>query len=130
MEYIEFLTRVINEGIVAATLDYTDPNDKERLDGSIAGFNACRNLLPEQLLEVWQKATDEMNSAFAEQKENYWWYRCYQLEVEWVCNVVSAVLVNEGQNALLSWLPTANAAMKAASIIGVNSNPLFNVGSN
>jgi len=130
MDYNEFLTRVINEGIEAATADYTDPSDKERLEGSIAGFDACKNLLPEQLVEVWQKATNDMNTAFHEQQEDYWWYRCFQLEVEWVMNVVSAMLVNEGQNALLSWLPTANGAMKAASIIGVNTNPLGYVGSN
>jgi hypothetical protein len=126
MDYNEFLTRVINEGIEAATADYTDPSDKERLEGSIAGFNACRDKLPEELVAVWQKATNDMNSAL----DNYWWYRCFQLEVEWVCNVVSGMLVNEGQNSLLSWLPTANGMMKAASIIGVNTNPLFYVGSN
>lgn len=119
MDYYEFLNRVIDEGIAAATADYTEESDKERLEGSIAGFNACRNLLPEQLVETWQKANDDMNNAFHEQKENYWWFRCFQLEVEWVINVVSAMLVNEGQDTLLSWLPTANGAMKAASIIGV-----------
>lgn len=119
MDYYEFLNRVIDEGIEAATADYTEESDKERLEGSIAGFNACRNLLPEQLVETWQKATDDMNQAHLEQKENYWWFRCFQAEVEWVLNVVSAMLVNEGQDALLSWLPTVNGMMKAASIVGV-----------
>jgi len=121
MEYNEFLNRVIDEGIQAATADYTDPSDKQRLEGSIAGFNTCRYLLPEQLVATWQKATDEMNQAYMEQKENYWWYCCFQSEVEWVCNVVSAMLVNEGREPLLSWLPTANGMMKAASIIGVTA---------
>lgn len=120
MDYNEFLKRVIDEGIEAATADYTEESDKERLEGSIAGFNACRDKSPEGLVEVWQKASDDMNNAFREQKDNYWWFRCFQLEVEWVCNVVSAMLMNEGYNTpLLSWLPTASAAMKAASIIGV-----------
>ena len=130
MTYNEFLTRIIDEGIAAATADYTDPKDKERLEGSIAGFNACRNLLPEQLVEAWQTATTDVNVAFREQKINYWYYRCFQLEVEWVINVVSAMLINEGQQPLLAWLPTANGAMKAASILGVNTNPLSYVGSN
>ncbi len=130
MTYNEFLTRIIDEGIAAATADYTDPKDKESLDGSIAGFEACRNLLPEQLVEAWQTATTDVNVAFREQKINYWYYRCFQAEVEWVCNVVSAMLVNEGQKPLLSWLPTANGMMKAASILGVNTNPLSYVGSN
>ncbi len=61
-----------------------------------------------------------MNIAFHERKDNYWWFRCYQAEVEWVCNVVSAMLMNEGHiTPLLSWLPTANGYIKVASIIGV-----------
>ena len=63
-----------------------------------------------------------MNNAF-HVKDNYWWFRCFQLEVEWVCNVVSAMLMNEGHHTpLLSWLPTANGAMKAASIVGIAPN--------
>lgn len=130
MTYNEFLTRIIDEGIAAATADYTDPKDKERLEGSIAGFNACRNQLPEQLVETWSEANKKCNDAFFEQRENYWWFRCFQLEVEWVCNVVSAMLVNEGQDPLLAWFPTANGVTKAASILGVNTNPLSYVGSN
>ncbi len=119
MDYYEFLNRVIDEGIAAATADYTEPDDKQRLDGSIAGFNACRNKLPEELVEIWTNAGEIVNKAFGDPEENYWYHRCYQMEVEWVINVVSAMMVNEGQDTLLSWLPTANGMMKAASIIGV-----------
>jgi hypothetical protein len=120
MDYTEFLTRVVDEGIEAATSDYTKESDKQNLEGSIAGFNACRNKSPEELIEVWNEASKKMNEAFGEQKDNYWYFRCFQLEVEWVCNVVSAMLMNEGHTTpLLSWLPTANGAMKAASIVGV-----------
>jgi hypothetical protein len=121
MEYYEFLKRIIDEGIDAAKADYTDPNDKQHLDGSIAGFEACRNKLPEELVQVWTDVSKQVNMAFGDPEENYWYHRCYQLEVEWVINVVSAMLVNEGQDPLLSWLPTANGMMKAASIIGVQS---------
>jgi hypothetical protein len=120
MNYNEFLNRVIEEGIEAVKTDYIKPEDKNCLDGSIAGFEACRDKLPDQLVEIWQKASDDMNDAFHEQEDNYWWFRCYEAEVEWVCNVVTAMLMNEGQTTpLLSWLPTANGMMKAASIIGV-----------
>lgn len=119
MDYYEFLNRVIDEGIAAATADYTEPDDKQRLEGSIAGFNACRNLLPEQLVEIWTGAGKLVNVAFGDPEENYWYHRCFQMEVEWVINVVSAMLINEGQDALLSWLPTVNGMTKAASIIGV-----------
>jgi hypothetical protein len=119
MNYNEFLSRIIDEGIDAAKSDYTDPKDKLRLDGSIAGFEACRGKQPNELVEVWQKANDNMNNAFHEEKNDYWWYRCFQLEVEWVCNVVTAMLMNEGFNEpLLSWLPTTNGVIKAATILG------------
>lgn len=118
MDYYEFLNRIIDEGIAAATADYTDPSDKQRLEGSIAGFNACRNLLPEQLVELWTTSGADANYHISN-VDNYWYYRCFQMEVEWVINVVSAMLVNEGQDPLLAWLPTANGMMKAASIIGI-----------
>jgi len=119
MDYNEFLTRVIDEGIQAATADYTEESDKERLEGSIAGFNACRGMTPEQLVELWTKAGMDVNNAFGDMEKKYWYFRCFQLEVEWVINVVSAILMNEGYKPLLAWLPTANGATKAASIVGV-----------
>jgi len=121
MGYTEFLTKVIDEGIEAAKSDYTEESKKLELEGSIAGFEACRNKSPEELIEVWNEASKKMNDAFGEQRDNYWWFRCFQLEVEWVCNVVSAMLMNQGKySPLLSWLPTVRGAMKAASIVGVN----------
>jgi hypothetical protein len=124
MNYNEFLTRVIDEGIAAATADYTNESDKDQLEGSIAGFNACRDKSPEQLVELWTKAGMDVNNAFGDMEKRYWFFRCYQLEVEWVINVVSAMLMNEGYKPLLAWLPTANGGMKAASILGTQSRLL------
>jgi hypothetical protein len=123
MNYNEFLIRIIDEGIEAAKADYIGESNKNMLEGSIAGFTACKDKTPEELVEVWQKSSDNMNDAFREQKENYWYYRCFQLEVEWVCNVVSAMLMNEGGiTPLLAWLPTANGVRKAATIISIAPN--------
>lgn len=122
MNYEEFLDQAINEGIKAAKSDYTDPKDKDRLDGSIAGFEACRKKNPTDLADVFQKASEDMNKAQIEQKDNYWWYACFQSEVEWICNVVSAMLVSQGHQSLLSYLPTYRGAMKAAEIIGTTQH--------
>lgn len=124
MTYNEFLTRIIDEGITAAIADYTEKSQKQKLEGSIAGFNACRNLSPEKLVDLWHVANADMNNAFLKDTENYWHYRSHQLEVEWVINVISAVMVNEGGIPLLSWLPTVNGMLKASTILGINSNPL------
>lgn len=116
MSYDEFLTEVIDLGIASAKEDYK--NDKpDHLEGSIAGFEACRGKNPNELLEVWKESAEYMNKAFMERATNYWYFRCYQLEVEWVMNGVSAILVNEGQPPLLSWLPTCNAMILADKIL-------------
>ena len=51
MNYNDFLSRVIDDGIAAATADYAD--DEPRRIGAVAGFNACRQKSPEELLELF-----------------------------------------------------------------------------
>jgi hypothetical protein len=116
MTYDAFLTEVIDLGIESARRDYK--NDKhDHLEGSIAGFEACRGKTPLELLEVFQEAKEYANNAMMDRVSNYWYFRCYQLEVEWVMNVVSAILVNEGQPPLLSYHPTCNAMILANKIL-------------
>lgn len=119
MEFDAFLTRVINEGIEGARVSYTSQAQKPKLDGSIAGFEACRGKSVSELkllLEASQTASEDARRG---KERNYWWYRCYESEVEWVCNCVSAALMNSGQPPIIP--PTARGLMKAASILGVNS---------
>jgi hypothetical protein len=52
MNYHEFLERVVDEGIAAAKAYYTRPEQKQKLDGSIAGFEACRGKTPPELKEL------------------------------------------------------------------------------
>jgi len=94
MNYQEFLTKVIDEGIAAARKDYADQKDK--LNGSIAGFEACRDKTPEELKLLLESSQISTKDAYTNQLVNYWWFRCYEAEVEWVCNVVSAMLYNQG----------------------------------
>jgi len=131
MSYNQFLTRVIDEGIEAVKIDYADAENKR--EGSIAGFEACRGLDPTQLGDLFFTASKNMTDYARDHIEldriihdngftmvqDYWWYRCYQSEVEWVCNVVSAMLQNEGTEPILSHLPTARGVFKAAEILGV-----------
>lgn len=49
---------------------------------------------------------------------DYWRQRYKTLQIEWVCNVVSVGLVNNGQPPLLGHLPTARGAVKYAAIVG------------
>jgi hypothetical protein len=124
MNYREFLQKVIDDGVDAAKWDYRGPDQARKLAGSIAGFEACRRKVPIELAELYaeaQKKRYEASLGLLSKKvtnDDYWAARCYELEVEWVCNVVSAMQKNEGQQqAILR--PTARAVMKAAEILGV-----------
>jgi hypothetical protein len=119
MTYSKFLEEVINVGIASAKEDYK--NDKpDHLEGSIAGFEACRGKNPNELIEVWKEAAEYMSKAFNARADNYWYFRCYQLEVEWVMNCVSCLLINNGDQPLLSHLPTCNAMTLVSKIVGVH----------
>jgi len=121
VDYQTFLSRVIDDGIVAVEKDYAGDSPAKSLkrEGAIKGFEECRGKTPEELVELKTQTGAKVNEAYRDQAEDYWYWRCRDAEVEWVCNVVSAMLVNEGRKTLLPYLPTANGAMKAASILGV-----------
>lgn len=121
MEYFDFLKRVIDDGIEAATRDYTESNQLNKLEGSIAGFESCRDKSPEELLEVYKEGAEYVNQSYREKEgvDRYWWFRTYLSEIEWVCNVVSATLVMEEKLPILGWQPTVNGMRKALLILGV-----------
>lgn len=117
--YEEFLTRIIDDGIAAARADYKEKPD--HLEGAIAGFEACRGKTSDEiarLLESSRRVTAEIGRHNASGSP-YWHSRCYELEIEWVANVISAALWNEGKEPLAPHLPTARGVMKAAEILGV-----------
>jgi len=115
--------RVIDEGIEAVRRDYTRADQKEKLEGSVAGFEGCRGLDQNELADLLTTARGWANKRAlrayddAEAGRSYWWHRCFELEVEWVCNVLSAALMNSGLPTIVP--PTARGAMKAAQILGV-----------
>lgn len=121
MDYLAFLGRIVDDGIEAARRDY---GPGQKLDGSVAGFEACRYRRPEQLATVLAGARRDTETAYldtatglGERVGKYWYWRCRELEIEWVCNVVSVALMN--QELLPIVPPTGRAAEKAAEILGV-----------
>jgi hypothetical protein len=120
MDYWEFLERVINEGIEAATADYTKPTDKSRLTGSIEGFEMCRGKTPPELRDLHGQGLKNTGEAYWKHQDNIEEYRRINsqgAEIEWTCNVVSAALMNQGLPVIVP--PTARGVMKAAAILGV-----------
>ena len=118
MRHKAFIARVIDEGTAKAREDYAE--SPQKLEGAVAGFEACRGLSPIELISVLEHAAIETQRAFRDESGDYWRVRCFELEVEWVCNCVSAALVNGGQPPLRSDFPTARGMRKAAMILGVH----------
>jgi hypothetical protein len=116
MDYLEFLTRVIDDGIAGARKDYE--KHPAKLAGAVAGFEACRGRVPADLFELLVEARKRRVAACASGNTlAHGMVRCFEAEVAWVCNVVSAVLMNERRPVIVA--PTARGFMKAATIVGV-----------
>lgn len=116
MDYGSFVARICDDGEAAVREDYADDTDKR--EGSLEGFAVARTAKnPANLFLLLVAANDEAQEAFFRRDEHYWRFRCKAAEIELVCNVVSAALMNEGQQVIIQ--PTARGAMKAAEILGV-----------
>ena len=119
MNLNEVINRIIDDGVVAAKRDYSNPrnpNHPQMQRGAVAGFEACRGLEPEQLLVLWNESRAESDHSRRNSATNYWEHCCFELEVEWVCNCVSAVLYHNGLPSLGPLWPTAKASLKVAEI--------------
>jgi hypothetical protein len=117
VDYLDLLERIINDGIDAAKKDYAA--DSPKLKGSIAGFEACRGKYTLELAIVLEKARKVTVEAYSKRVENYWEIRCFEAEVEWVANCVSASNLNMGFPVIVN--PTARGMMKVAEILGVSN---------
>lgn len=124
MDYQKFLSEVIKGGIKGAKRDYRRVGQKVILKGSIAGFEACRNKNPIELAKLLEESGKKSQGLFrtkfnptTKELNKYWEARGFTLEVEWVCNVVSAMLMNEKKPTIIP--PTARGMIRASEIVGV-----------
>jgi hypothetical protein len=121
INYEEFLERVIEQGIEGARRDYSRPEQELKLAGSVAGFEACRHQTPGQLKTLLH-ASAEFTCIARQAKavedgalEYYWQTRCFEAEVEWVANVVSILLMHQGEEPIVP--PTLNGLQQAMRIL-------------
>lgn len=118
MDFNKILTHIIEQGIEAVKKDYKEGTDK--YNGAIAGFEECRNKTVEELTDLLIKCREETSRAFKREiggiKEGYWFIRCFEAEVEWVCNVLSAILMTNGLPVII--YPTYCGIKQAVKIIG------------
>ncbi len=122
------LDAIIDRGIEAAKRDYAKYPHK--VEGAVAGFDACRNKAPMELLALLQEANNQHQQYYWKSVQNeitieeYWKQTCHMREIEWTCNCVSVLLVNAGQPSPFPPHvgPTANAYAVVARIIGVRAS--------
>lgn len=90
VSFTDFLDAVIKGGITDARETYGDQYPDQ-------GFTACRDKTPAQLRELLREA------------------RCYEAEIGWVCNVVSALLIGTGVEPIVPI--TGSGVTRAIEII-------------
>lgn len=128
MKYEDFLKRLVSQGIEAARRDYggKDRHRDAMLAGSIEGFMECEDLQPDEIADLLQDAGRRTREARTRaelgetKRDDYWRARCRELEIEWVANCVSVILVNDGHEPIIP--PTGRAAMTVARIVGVGED--------
>jgi hypothetical protein len=117
MMYFDALHAIIDDGIEAARLDYGKPHDKLKLDGALLGFEECRGKGPVEMAKLLTVAAERTSEAYRTQAVDYWYWRCRELEIEWVANVVSALLMHQGLPIIAP--VTVRGLRKAMDIVGV-----------
>lgn len=115
--YAQLLDRVISDGILEVRVTYAEPENHHKRDGAIEGFEACREKLPAQIVELWRAANQIKPDG--DDLPAYWRQRYKALQIEWVLNVLSVGLQALHKPPLLSHLPTARAVMKYVEIVGL-----------
>lgn len=117
MDWDKFINQIVDLGIAAAKRDYKRPDQKPLLDGSIAGFEACRDKSVVDLPKILERAAQAQTEAQKYSTTGYLKAKGFYNEVEWVCNVASAALYNQGLPLIMP--PTVRAMQTAAQILGV-----------
>lgn len=124
MTYKDLLDRIISDGIAEVRAAYAAPEDHHKRDGAIEGFEACRGKSPTDLVAMWSEAEKYEEQLVRGDAKDYWRQRYKSLQLEFVLNVVSVGLVNDGRPPLLAHLPTARGATRYAAIVGVREKAL------
>lgn len=116
MEYLTFLDKVIETGMEAARADYAKPDDRHKLRGALDGFEACRGKSPPEIAVLLGEARAQELKAYGDDLDRYWELVCRAREIEWVANVLSALLMSSGQDVIVQ--PTCRGVLHAHRLLG------------
>lgn len=122
----ELLDAIIDDGVEECRHTYLRPDQREKLEGCLEGFEACRGRTDGELLELLAARTAQVHDMMAAgTTAGYWRARCAVLQIAWTLNVLSAAAYAHGRAPLIP--PTSRGMAKAAEILGVEravSEPL------
>lgn len=120
--WFEFVNETVRLGIEAASESYSKPKDQHKREGSIAGFEACRDKDIAGLAELLKEAREKVRQSFRDNDdtERYWYLNCYQAEVEWTCNVMSNLLRMAGAPEKQMIVPPTYRGMRTAARVVAN----------
>lgn len=121
----DLLNAICDDAITEIPLAYPRPDQNNKREGAIAAFEDCRGKSDEEIqallvqAQVHIHARTQSKPLHDRQTDiiNYWYWRMYELQVEWVLNVLSAARAANGLVPLTAY--TARGVLKAADILGV-----------
>lgn len=131
MTYDEFLTLVIARGLESIKTDEQLLRHPKRMEGAREGFEACRGRDPSGLSDLLSEASKRSDAIRGERLggsanrpdiEDYWKARYFFIQIEWVCNTVSAALMfatdlRPESKKFVIVQPTARGMVNAARIL-------------
>lgn len=117
MDRAAFLNAIIDDGIEDVRISHPRPDQTVKREAGIKAFSDCRGLDDDALTTLHERAVKARETAMRSNASDYWWHRMYELQIEWVLNVISAAAFNQGLPPLIP--PTARGMAKAADILGV-----------
>ena len=121
MTRLDFLNATIDDGITEIQQCYLRPDQSSKRSGGIAGLEACRGKYDAELLQLLNHRRNETQKLLLnrENPSDYWYARMYELQVEWVLNVLSAALYSNGIEPVIT--PTLRGWNKACDILSIRA---------
>lgn len=120
MTYREFVVRIITEGVEACERAAFEEPSSPRVAGALSGLEACLGCQSAPELGVLLAFARNKQTAVVREPvpdaDQCVFAQGFTHEVEWICNCVSALLLNEGLQPLIT--PTSRGIMKCSELLG------------
>lgn len=121
LPYNDFLNALIDEGLESVREHESAPRRTHFRDGANKGFEECRGLTADQLLDLLKQAGDDTAQARTRpsgmsetELARYWYLRSRKSQIQWVNDVVQASIYLSGGETRLPI--TARAVQKVNAL--------------